>query len=208
VIIAFDVSSLVRVAERNGFVVQLVPQAGDFVPAEAELFRICGGGTEIPDQRMREAIASGAERTMEQDPAFAFRIIVDIAENALSPAINDPTTGVLSIDQIQFLLQEVGKRDLNTGNICDDSGPFAWFTVRPTGRISPCSVPQKFASTVRTAYKSCGACVRCWKIQLAFFHLNAPRTFASNSTCSTSPGSNNPCIPQTASRPKSRVRRA
>jgi len=37
---------------------------------------------------------------MEQDPAFAFRIIVDVAAKALSPAINDPTTGVLALDQL------------------------------------------------------------------------------------------------------------
>jgi uncharacterized membrane protein len=63
-----------------------------------------------------------AERTLEQDPAFAFRVIVDIADKALSPAINDPTTGVLAIDQIQFLLQEVGKRDLTAGTVSDVNG--------------------------------------------------------------------------------------
>jgi uncharacterized membrane protein len=47
---------------------------------------------------------------------------VDIAEKALSPAINDPTTGVLAIDQIQVLLQEVGRRDLSTGTVCDNYG--------------------------------------------------------------------------------------
>ena len=34
---------------------------------------------------------------MEQDPGFAFRIMVDIAARALSPAINDPTTAVLAL---------------------------------------------------------------------------------------------------------------
>jgi Predicted membrane protein (DUF2254) len=35
-------------------------------------------------------IALGVERTIEQDPAFAVRIMVDIANKALSPAVNDP----------------------------------------------------------------------------------------------------------------------
>ena len=39
-------------------------------------------------------VALGAERTIEQDPAFALRILVDIAIRALSPAVNDPTTAV------------------------------------------------------------------------------------------------------------------
>ena len=41
---------------------------------------------------------------MEQDPAFAFRILADIAIKALSPAINDPTTAVITIDQLHRLL--------------------------------------------------------------------------------------------------------
>ena len=59
---------------------------------------------------------------MEQDPTFAFRIIVDIALKALSPAINDPTTAVLSIDQLQRLLRSVGKRNLRTDDILDGTG--------------------------------------------------------------------------------------
>ena len=62
------------------------------------------------------------ERTLEQDPAFAFRMIVDIALKALSPAINDPTTAVLAIDQIHTLLREVGMRQLNDGMAYDSSG--------------------------------------------------------------------------------------
>jgi uncharacterized membrane protein len=84
--------------------------------------RIHSGGYRIRSGQLRDSIVLGQERTMEQDPAFAFRIIVDIAEKALSPAINDPTTGVLAIDQLQHLLQEVGERNLSTGIVCDDGG--------------------------------------------------------------------------------------
>ena len=59
---------------------------------------------------------------MEQDPAFAFRIVVDIALRALSPAINDPTTAVLAIDQIHHLLRKVGLRQLDTGVVRDRTG--------------------------------------------------------------------------------------
>jgi uncharacterized membrane protein len=53
---------------------------------------------------------------------FAFRIIVDIASKALSPAINDPTTAVLSIDQIHHLLRDVGTRYLAEGQEADSKG--------------------------------------------------------------------------------------
>ena len=59
---------------------------------------------------------------MEQDPMFAFRILVDIALKALSAAINDPTTAVLAIDQLHRLLRLVGKRSLRVEEIEDRSG--------------------------------------------------------------------------------------
>jgi uncharacterized membrane protein len=50
------------------------------------------------------------------------RIMVDIASKALSPAINDPTTAVLAIDQIHHLLRSVGGRHLDEGLVRDRSG--------------------------------------------------------------------------------------
>jgi uncharacterized membrane protein len=58
---------------------------------------------------------------MDQDPTFAFRILVDVALKALSPAINDPTTAVLALDQIHRLLRMVGKRHLRTDEISDET---------------------------------------------------------------------------------------
>jgi uncharacterized membrane protein len=122
VVVAFDVERLFSLAVKNQCTIELVPQVGDYVSAGGPLFRIRGGGRLIHARELSHAITLGRERTMEQDPAFAFRIIVDIADKALSPAINDPTTGVLAIDQIQCLLQEVGERDLSTGTVTDDRG--------------------------------------------------------------------------------------
>ena len=67
-------------------------------------------------------LLSGPSARWKQDPTFAFRIIVDIALRALSPAINDPTTAVLALDQLHRLLRTVGKRNLRTDEIFDISG--------------------------------------------------------------------------------------
>ncbi len=103
-----------------------MPQVGDFIAGGDPLFRVCGGGGagggDVEDRDLQQAIAIGPERTMEQDPAFAFRIIVDIAAKALSPAINDPTTAVLAIDQLHHLLRSAGHRDLDTGHVRDETG--------------------------------------------------------------------------------------
>src|SRR5947209_19145536 len=57
-------------------------------------------------------VALGVERTIEQDPGFAIRIMVDIAIKALSAAINDPTTAVQAMDHLEDTLLFLGKTDL------------------------------------------------------------------------------------------------
>lgn len=86
------------------------------------MFRLHGGGAAVGPKELLSHIALERERTLEQDPAFAFRIVVDIASKALSPAINDPTTAVLAPDQIHNLLREVGLRRLDTGLVHDSNG--------------------------------------------------------------------------------------
>lgn len=122
VILAFDVKGLVALAERSNCVIELIPEVGDFVAAGDPLFRIYGSGVAIDEEALRKSVALGQERTLEQDPMFAFRIMVDIASKALSPAINDPTTAVLSIDHIHHLLRDVGTRSLSHGHEVDTSG--------------------------------------------------------------------------------------
>jgi uncharacterized membrane protein len=108
-------------AGKSDGVIELVPQVGDFVGLDEPLFKLYGGARETDDELLRTAIAFGSERTMEQDPTFAFRIVIDIALKALSPAINDPTTAVLAIDQLQRMLRSVGKRNLRTDEILDSA---------------------------------------------------------------------------------------
>jgi len=122
VVLAFDVGGLADRARRANCLIEFVPQVGDFVTNGDPLFRLYRGGEAISDHQLDQAVAIGPERTMEQDPEFAFRIIVDIASKALSPAINDPTTAVLALDQIHRLLRAVAKRQLDTGRVYDDAG--------------------------------------------------------------------------------------
>jgi uncharacterized membrane protein len=122
VVLAFDVGGLVDLARRADCLVELVPEVGEFVTRGDPLFRLYRGGAGITDRQLRHSVALGPERTLEQDPEFAFRIVVDIASKALSPAINDPTTGVLALDQIHRLLATVARRELDTGRVTDGAG--------------------------------------------------------------------------------------
>ncbi len=62
------------------------------------------------------------ERTFVQDPGFGFRQLVDVAARALSPAVNDPTTAVQSVDRINDLLAIIGPRPDPTGLRVDSNG--------------------------------------------------------------------------------------
>jgi len=122
IVLAVDIPTLVALARRHDGVIEFLPQVGDFVSTDEPLFLLHGGAMAIADHIVESTVAFGPERTLEQDPMFAFRIITDIALKALSPAINDPTTAVLAIDQLHRLLRQVGRRRLRGEVILDDRG--------------------------------------------------------------------------------------
>ena len=122
IVLAVDLEGLVRQARHAGGMIEFIPQVGDFVAADEPLFYLYGGAGALGDIQLRGAVAMGSERTLEQDPTFAFRILVDIAIKALSPAINDPTTAVLAIDQLHRLLRHVGLKHVSREEIRDEAG--------------------------------------------------------------------------------------
>lgn len=122
ILLAVDLDTLVREARRADGMIEVVPHVGNFVAADQPLFVLYGGAVAIPNRTVNAAAAFGQERTMEQDPLFSFRIMVDIGLKALSAAINDPTTGVLALDQIHRLLRAVGRRQLLGDAVTDRRG--------------------------------------------------------------------------------------
>ena len=93
--------------------VVLSHRVGDFVHTGGELLRVYGG--QFDDRAAKELegmLALGDERMFDQDPAFAIRMLVDIANRALSAAVNDPTTAVQVLDHIGEVLTVIGKTDI------------------------------------------------------------------------------------------------
>jgi uncharacterized membrane protein len=121
VIQAFDAAALVRMATECGAVVQLQAAVGDTVLEMTPLF-VVHGERPMDEQKLKSTLALGDERTFEQDPKYALRIVVDIAIKALSPAINDPTTAVQALDQIEDLLLRLGRSQLEYGAFRDAQG--------------------------------------------------------------------------------------
>ncbi|MEV6329187.1 DUF2254 domain-containing protein [Streptomyces sp. NPDC051909] len=115
---AFDGPGLVAEAARHDCVFVVTRLIGDFVPPDTVLVEVhrakgASATTSRPDPaRVAGLIALGPERTIDQDPAFALRVLVDIAIRALSPAVNDPTTAVQVINYVEWLLRTVGRTRL------------------------------------------------------------------------------------------------
>jgi uncharacterized membrane protein len=122
VIQAIDVPGLVALAGREGAVVAMAWAVGDTVVDGMPVLRVHGAGRPVPERRLRRLVRLGSERTFEQDPKYALRILVDIAIRALSPAVNDPTTAVQALDQVEDLLLRLGRADLKAGRVRDAGG--------------------------------------------------------------------------------------
>jgi uncharacterized membrane protein len=129
---SFDTDGLVGLARRWDIVIEIVPKVGGFVPRGAPLVRVLGASGSLDARDVLSQIRLGQERTMRQDPAFGFRQLVDIAERALSPGINDPTTAVQVIDQLHDLLRELLSREIPHGSHTDPEGNVRLVVPTPT----------------------------------------------------------------------------
>jgi uncharacterized membrane protein len=100
-------------SKRNGLIV-MHAAVGDFVTSGELLLTVYRASRPSPrdDRRLQGMVALGVERTFEDDPALAVRIIVDIAVKALSAAINDPTTAVQALDHLENVLRLLGSKPL------------------------------------------------------------------------------------------------
>jgi len=121
VVVALDRTAIADLAVRHDAVIQLVPAIGDHVPPGGTLLNVYGS-RELPRRQLRRAVVLGDERTIDDDPAFAIRMLVDVAIKALSPAVNDPTTAVQSLDRIEDLLRYAASKHLSTGTVTDKHG--------------------------------------------------------------------------------------
>jgi len=129
---SINISALVRVASAAGAVIEMVSAVGDAVMEATPILRVHGSRSQIPEEALINAIQLGDERTFEQDPKYAIRLLVDIAIRALSAAINDPTTAVQTLDQIEDLLIRLGRRRLEIGTFRDFRGELRLVVLFPT----------------------------------------------------------------------------
>jgi len=128
----YNKSQLLSLAQINDTIIYLPFSIGDALKDGAPIVIIQGKNPPILESRIYSSIEIGIERGFKYDPKYSFRLLVDTAIRALSPAINDPTTAVQVLDHIESLLQHIGNSDLNTGFLRDSHGDIRLVYKTPT----------------------------------------------------------------------------
>lgn len=114
--------SILRLAVRLKAIIEVEYAVGDTVADNAPLLIIYGGKRSLKKYEVRRLVHFSGQRSIEDDPKYALRLIVDVAVRALSAGINDPTTAVQALDQLDDLLRRLGKRRLGSDDIHDRAG--------------------------------------------------------------------------------------
>ena len=131
-IAAYNLQALVTLARQTEGLIVMPFAVGDIVIEGETLLTVHGGHAVLPQSALRRAVNMERQRTFEQDPKYAIRLLVDIATKALSPAVNDPTTAVQALNQIEDLLRRLGTRHLEMGQVKDEAGALRLIFPVPT----------------------------------------------------------------------------
>jgi uncharacterized membrane protein len=121
-LLGLNAGRLTELAQAAGAVIRIPLSLGDPVNPRTPLAVIYGADVRLPETAVRDCIELGRERVLEGNPKYSIRLLVDIASRALSDAVNDPTTAVQTLDQMEALLLELGNSQLDIGTVRDPSG--------------------------------------------------------------------------------------
>lgn len=128
----YDVPALVGLAKQAEGVIVMPFAVGDTVVEGDAILTVRSGRRALSPTLLLRAVQLEHQRTFDQDPKYALRLLVDIAIKALSPAVNDPTTAVQALDEIEDLLRRIGTRYLDVGQVTDERGVLRLIFPAPT----------------------------------------------------------------------------
>ena len=119
---SINIAGLVGHARRMDGLIMMECGVGDTLLEGSVILYAHGANALVGEKQLSACVHLDEQRTFEQDPKYAMRLLVDVAIKALSPAINDPTTAVQAIDQIEDMLRRLAKCDLEACRAYDDDG--------------------------------------------------------------------------------------
>ncbi|WP_405796227.1 DUF2254 domain-containing protein [Streptomyces sp. NBC_01506] len=128
--------AVAAIAGRNDVRVICLTAVGGFVEPGTPLLRVTpvAPPATLPEadaRRLVRAVRLGPSRRIDHDPAYGLRLLVDVAIRALSPAVNDPTTAVQALDQIEAALLRLATRPLAHASVRDRAGTVRVTVPRP-----------------------------------------------------------------------------
>jgi uncharacterized membrane protein len=127
-----DLPELLAQASGADALVELRVAVGDELRRDVVVFAVRRGADRLRSDVLLRQIEIAPDRSFDQDPLFAFRILVDITLRALSSAVNDPITAVQAIGGIHQLLHTVADRDLDIGRVGGPGGTLRVVLKVPT----------------------------------------------------------------------------
>lgn len=119
-----DSNALMKIAKKHDLILIIKAQPGRFVTTLDPILLA------YPEDRVSDDVASelrgalivGSDRTPTQDLQFAVWRIVEVAQRAMSPGINDPTTALYCIDRLSEVFEALAGRCRPSEQRVDDSG--------------------------------------------------------------------------------------
>ena len=119
-----DTKRLVALAKLHHVKVRVLRRVGHFVPAGVPLLMLSKADRMTPEGKaaLLAAFDRGPSRTLQQDVEFGVLQIVDIALKAISPAVNDPSTGISCVDQLSRILIRFASREPPESSLYDPPG--------------------------------------------------------------------------------------
>jgi uncharacterized membrane protein len=118
-VVGIDVALAQRMAARSGVDVVFQVRVGDGI---APGTRVALVAADSVDERFDRCVIVHRERSLKRDPVYALRIITDVGLRALSPAINDPTTAVRALDEVEGVLRAAAPLELGPFRIQAGAG--------------------------------------------------------------------------------------
>lgn len=114
-----DIAALQKYAEHLQARIAVLALPGTFCSPGRVLAQVSadsGDPGEADTRRMAQAFTIGHDRTFDEDPRFGFIVLSEIANRALSPAVNDPGTAIQVIGTcvrlLSFWAAPVAEEDL------------------------------------------------------------------------------------------------
>ena len=128
-----DSDRLLRLARDRNTILRMERGIGDFIVEKTALAALA-----LEDPLDQETIAAvnssysiSSYRTIDQDPAFGIRQIVDIALKALSPGVNDTSTAVMCVDYLAAIMARLASRQFPSSRRYEED-ELRVITVSPT----------------------------------------------------------------------------